>query len=102
VGGYSDILLVSRETLPRFAQLSGIFAATDMFVEVAIPTAMVLASSGIATERDTTLKGRAYWGDEIRELAKFNKSMDELLKNFPTGQMYVHPVKLSQWVEASE
>ena len=101
VGGYSDIFAVSYKTLPSFAHYCGIFSSSRLFVEVAIPTAMVFASEEISTEDSTSLRGRAYWGSEVDELARFGESLDDLLTNFPTGQMYVHPVKLSRWKRGS-
>jgi len=97
VGGYSDIFAVSKKTLPLFAHYCGLFSASDLFVEVAIPTAMALASDDVSTEATTSLKGKAYWGFETDDLAAFENSIDKLLADFPHSQMYVHPIKLSTW-----
>lgn len=97
VGGYSDIFVVSQKTLPLFAHYCGLFSASDLLVEVAIPTAMALASDDVSTEATTSLKGKAYWGIETDDLAAYDNSLDKLLADFPHSQMYVHPIKLSTW-----
>ncbi len=84
--------------MPKFCQYCGAFAATNLFVEIAIPTALVLAAPKIKTEKDTILKGTPFWGDEIeKECQKYNYELTELLSKFPSGQLYHHPVKLSKW-----
>jgi hypothetical protein len=97
VGGYSDIFVVTKKALRDFSHYCGAFAAGRLFVELAIPTALVLSSSKVVTEKDIKLSGRALWGDEIRELDVFRGSLQNLLDAFPADQLYLHPVKLSEW-----
>jgi hypothetical protein len=68
-------------------------------VEIAIPTALLLSSAKIVEEKDLRLQGKALWSaGEVEEVEKkFNKSLVALLKGFPPGQLYYHPVKLSKW-----
>ena len=110
-GSYSDICAVSAGTVRRFCHFCGVFAAAGLHAELALPTALVLSSDRIVTEKDLTLRGRALWPDgwnrlhgendlahdEIRELEKYNYDLAALLKNFPEGYLYLHPVKLSKW-----
>jgi len=108
---YSDTLLVSGETMPRFAHYCGVFGATSLFVEVAIPTALVLASNKkIKTERDMSKSGRSYWKtiDNVfcedsnytwDNLEKEYKNLDDMMARFPQDAIYLHPVKLSQWIK---
>ncbi|MEO5562645.1 MAG: hypothetical protein ABIR18_04400 [Chitinophagaceae bacterium] len=98
-GAYSDILIITKETLPDFCRYCGIMAAAGLFVEIAIPTALLLSSQSIKQEKDARLKGKALWSAQEIEAVekKFNKSLSALLKNFPTGELYCHPVKLSKW-----
>jgi len=36
--------------------------------------------------------------EEVEAVEKtFNKSLSQLMKGFPPGQLYFHPVKLSKW-----
>jgi hypothetical protein len=108
---YSDTLLVSGETMPKFAHYCGVFGATSLFVEVAIPTALVLASDKkIKTEKDISKSGRSYWktADNVfcddpsytwDNLEKEYKNLDDMMARFPQNAIYLHPVKLSKWMK---
>jgi hypothetical protein len=98
VGSYSDIFVVSRDTMPTFAHYCGVFSVSRLHVELAIPTALALATTCISTESDTTLKGKALWTPECKSiLAPYNNSLSQLLGDFPQDFIYLHPIKLSQW-----
>ena len=110
-GSYSDICGVSAGTVRRFGHYCGVFAAAGLHAELAIPTALVLSAGHIVTEKDLSLRGRALWPDgwnrlhgendlahdELKELDRYNRNLDNLLQNFPEGYLYLHPVKLSGW-----
>ncbi len=97
-GAYSDIFVVSKKSIRKFAHYCGVFAAADLFVEIAIPTALVLSAETISIEKDLNLQGKYLWEQqELKELDKYNTNLSNLMKNFPTGYLYVHPVKLSKW-----
>lgn len=99
VGSYSDIFIVSKKGFDEFAHLCGVFSATRLFVELAIPTAMVIACEEIVTEYDNTKKGLTFWSKEENEEfeKKYNNSLNQIFNNFPQDTLYVHPVKLSKW-----
>lgn len=98
VGGYSDIFAVPGASMAQFAHYCGVFAATRLFVELAIPTAMALSVDHVSTERDTLLKGRALWSaEDLALLEPYGFDLQALLRAFPEGHLYLHPVKLSQW-----
>lgn len=98
VGSYSDFFITTADVMPKFCQYCGAFAATNLFAEIAIPTALVLAAANIKTEKETILKGKAFWNKEIeQQCKKYHYNLEELLNNFPTEQIYHHPVKLSKW-----
>ena len=98
VGSYSDIFVVSTTSIKDFCHYCGVFAATNLHVEIAVPTAMVLASDEIVTEQDLILQGRALWTtDDLKILEKYNFNLDHLLSDFPVNHLYIHPVKLSKW-----
>jgi hypothetical protein len=99
VGSYSDVFIVTKESITDFCRYCGIMASIGLFVEIAIPTALLLASKKIVREKDLRLQGKALWSaEEIDALEKrFNRSLSELLKDFPADQLYFHPVKLSKW-----
>jgi hypothetical protein len=109
VGSYSDIFIVSSDTIKDFCHYCGVFGVTGLFAEVAIPTAMVLATKDkIVTEDFLEHKGRSFWQgkdalfwesdiSDVRNLDKMFKSLDDILSNFPSDCIYLHPVKLSKW-----
>jgi len=95
---YSDIFIVSAKSIMEFCHYCGIFAVTKLFVEIAIPTSMILSSDKITIEKDLDLQGKALWtkGD-FQELEKYENSLTKLLSDFPIKYIYLHPVKLSKW-----
>lgn len=97
VCGYSDILVVSSQDMEHFANYCGIFSAAKLFVEAAIPTAMIISCKSIKTEKDIHIGGLILWEDRVQFEEKYNKSLNELFLNFPKDILYVHPVKLSKW-----
>ena len=98
VGSYSDICVVSAENIKLFCHYCGVFAATNLFVEVALPTSMVLSASEIITEENLELKGKALWTKEdYKLLNNYNNNLDRLLAEFPQEYLYLHPIKLSKW-----
>lgn len=97
VGGYSDIFVVSGEVIKKFSQFCGAFAVTNLFPELAIPTALALSTKKIITENNLKIKGKALWTeDEFSELDKFNNQLKSMIDNFPKDYIYLHPVKLSK------
>jgi hypothetical protein len=97
VGGYSDIFIISSQTIKTFGHYCGIFTALNLFVEIALPTSLALSSGKIITEKDLPVKGKPLWIPEVYEyLLPFQNNLELLMKNFP-DVLYIHPVKLSQW-----
>jgi hypothetical protein len=95
---YSDIAVVSAACIKQFCHYCGVFAATDLFAEMAIPTALALATDEIVTEKDLALRGRPLWtAQQLDELAQYGHRLDELFRRFPRDCLYIHPVKLSAW-----
>lgn len=98
VGSYSDICVVSAEDIKQFCHYCGVFAATRLFVEIALPTALVLSAKKIITENELDFQGMALWNNnDYKELEKYQKSLKKLLENFPDTILYFHPIKLSKW-----
>jgi len=111
IGSYSDIVVVSSNTINKFCQYCGAFAATDLHVEVALPTSLCLSAEIIKTEKDLKLHGKALWPDgwnrlhgendladgDLAELDQFNYTLNTLLDRFPKNYLYLHPIKLSKW-----
>jgi len=96
---YSDIAVVSGAAVARFCHLCGVLSAMGLFVEMAVPTALLLSGGPVLTEAQVALKGRALWRpDEVASLEeKYRLDFSALLADFPADQLYYHPVKLSRW-----
>ncbi|WP_195470066.1 hypothetical protein [Bacteroides xylanisolvens] len=98
VGGYSDICLVTADVMEKFALYCGAFAATDLFVELAIPTSMVLSTKKLKVNKDIKLDSGAMWSEEDMEfLQEYNFNLAKLIEHFPANKLYLHPIKLSKW-----
>jgi hypothetical protein len=98
VTGLSDILLVSKQAIKKFTHYCGVFGSLGLFVELAIPTALVLSAASIRFEKDLKLQGRYLWTmDELSVLDKYDYDLAKLLSDFPKGYLFIHPVKISKW-----
>lgn len=99
VGGYADILVLTSEMMDKFSLYCGAFAATKLFVELAIPTALVLSTDKLKVTSD--LKGwesGAMWKGRIKEFAEeYDYSFEKLMMNYPDKKLFLHPIKLSKW-----
>ena len=97
--GYSDIFMVSRDNLQEFSHVCGVMAAANLFVEIAIPTALALTTAGkISHQENCELQGEALWRNRVSEvLGEYENSLSRLLSEFPHDKLFLHPVKLSQW-----
>lgn len=98
VGSYSDIFVISADAIKLFCHYCGVFAATKLFVEIALPTSIVLSAQEIVTENDLELQGEALWTNEqLKILDKYDYNLTSLLRDFPVSLLYLHPIKLSKW-----
>ena len=97
--GYSDIFCIGSENIKYFSHLCGVFASAGLFVEIAIPTAIALSTQGkVITNSEVEYRGRHLIQNErTSELEKYNFNLNELIKNFPSDYLFLHPIKLSQW-----
>lgn len=98
VGGYSDIFIITAKEIDKFCQYCGAFAATKLFVEIAIPTSMMLTAKVIKLDRDVKLKEGDLWFDAVSEFCnRFDYDLEKLLNEYPQDKLFVHPIKLSKW-----
>lgn len=98
--GYSDFIVVSSADFMTFARYCGVMAAMNIFVEIAIPTAMALACRAIVTETASQWRGLEVWSiDEgIKLIPGYGeKSVYAILDGFEPHRLHVHPVKLSRY-----
>jgi len=103
VGGWSDIILLTDDVMPEFCKYSGAFAASSLFVEIAIPTALLLCAKQITTTESIKLRNNI---PLITSLSKkqqeefyktYDYKLDKLMDEYPEDRFFVHPIKLSQW-----
>jgi len=98
IGSYSDIVIVSEKNIKKFCHYCGVFAAETLFVEVALPTALVLSAEKIVTENDLLISGKALWtSKDYEEIQKYAYHLKNLISDFPENYIYLHPIKLSEW-----
>ncbi len=98
-GSYSDIVIIPAASVSFFTHFIGVFGALNLFVEIAIPTALMLSTKDITQEKDLRKKGNTFWGNEEFQAIKdkYNSNLENLFTHFPDDVLYIHPVKLSQW-----
>ena len=98
--GYSDLVVVPTGSFRDFCHYCGVFAAQRVFVENAIPTALVFSCSKIVTSKDAGFKSER-GVDNYAVRGRFEKlhkfSYTSLVENFPSDYLFIHPVKLSKW-----
>lgn len=102
LAAYSDIFIVSKENLESFSKYCELFRRMKLWVEVALPTAMLLSHRDVKFEKDGDWNGTTYWENE--NIDEMNSRFERLNYHFPsfekdmaTNELYVHPVKLSKW-----
>lgn len=103
-GSYSDIVIVSHQSIKKFIHYCGVFTATELFVELAVPTALLFSSSEVVTESATRKQGQVFWPHSKKrkqlyenEMMKYDYNLDKLIAGFPEEKLYIHPIKLSKW-----
>lgn len=96
---YADFIIVPSESYAKFCHFCGVLAAMNLFVEVAVPTAMALSCEHIVVEKDTAWRGCETWNaDHLNHLPENERAnFKHVLDSFEDHQLYLHPVKLSQW-----
>ncbi len=99
VGSYSDIVIIPETAIEDFGHYCGVFGSLNLFVEIAIPTALMFSTESITQEKDLLKKGITHWKYEESQVLKnnHNSNLNDLLAHFPQEILYIHPIKLSQW-----
>ncbi len=106
---YSDILLIPRERMLDLCRYLEPFAAWNMFVEMAIPTAiMLLPDTTVCFAEGTNYRTGNVWYPQdpehfsridalIKSLQQKSQTAEDLATFFPREYLYLHPVKLSRY-----
>lgn len=102
VWAYSDVVLIPATYMEKFALYCGAFGGLNIFVEQAIPLALILASEKIMLQKDVRLKviPQLYTlGEEGQRQfeEKYAFSLQALLSDYPEDWFLCHPIKLSKW-----
>ena len=97
--GYcADIFCVDKGSLFEFSRLCGIFSAMNMFVEIAIPTAVVLTYKKDEVQFFPADSRKMLWGKDRTDFEnKYDKDFNRLYNEWEEKILFVHPVKLSRW-----
>lgn len=91
-------MIIPSFLMDKFCLYCGIFAATNLFVENAVPTTLAIIANKIKFNKDCILKYGAMWTNEDKAfLEKFNCNLQELINNFPKDKLFLHPIKFSKW-----
>lgn len=100
--GYADYFCIRKEKFYQFARICGIFAAMNLFVEIAIPTAVMLAfdRTKVITRQDIGKYSARTRADDFSE--KYNNSLYKLFQNWDDNLLFIHPIKLSRWNEGED
>ena len=98
-GGYSDVFIVPGKDMEKVAHMLGVFAAMDIFVEEAIPTALHLICEELVEEKDLDAKSKTLWGNAAREEVeeKYERDYRKLVDEWKADCLFIHPIKLSRW-----
>jgi hypothetical protein len=99
VGGYSDLVILPREYLDKFAHLCGIFNILGLHTELAIPTILsYIFGEKLNTREKIGIKAKIEWnGNSALSPIDFNFNLSSLIRDFPIDVFYAHPIKLSKW-----
>ncbi len=113
VFGYSDILSIPKSQYSTFCDYLAVFSAWRTFVELAIPTVVLLMESekniSISTVDTIPFKTGNVWSPQDPEhFHAMNALIGDLLEsagtdhlklkdNYPSEYLYLHPVKLSRF-----
>lgn len=98
-GGYSDVFIIPGKDIDKVVHMLGVFAAMDLFVEEAIPTALHLNCKELIEEKDLRAKSKTLWGNAAREEVEnqYDGSYQKLVDEWEENCLFIHPIKLSRW-----
>jgi len=99
IASYSEFFVVDSQAFLRFSELCETAGKMRLWVEVAIPTLLLLCSQNVIFEKDRNLHGKTYWTpNEVNNLIKRNEGhVKNLIQEFDNNTLYLHPIKLSTW-----
>lgn len=100
--GYSDIFVLHKDVMHDIAYTCGIFSSMNLFVEIAIPTSLVLnlqKEEVFVLSEDSDNYNKTMWS--LKEVEQFAEGVEysysKLIETWDSRCRYAHPVKLSKW-----
>ncbi len=90
---FSDLVICPKNGIKDFCRLCGAFAAVNLHVEMAIPTALAITYKKIVTEEDLKKHGKN--GLQNHKNTEI-KNMNNIASLFKDNILFIHPVKLSK------
>ena len=90
---FSDLVICPKAEVYDFCRLCGVFAAVNLHVELAIPTALALVCKKIITEKELNRQGKYGLQNHVNTVVK---KTDEIHKLFNEKLLFIHPIKLSK------
>jgi hypothetical protein len=98
VTSYADFFVVPRSAMKQFTHICGVYGALNLWVEAAIPTALLLSCDKVLTEGSSSAwYGTEIWGKKNKIQFEANiKTYNDLKGRFKASELYIHPVKLSK------
>lgn len=98
-GGYSDVMIVPGDKMQEVAHMLGVFAGMNLYVEIAIPTAVNLLCEKVKEQTDLKGKIKLIWNVEEKKniVKQYDGQYDTLIKEWDPECVLIHPIKLSQW-----
>lgn len=103
LAGNADIMVIPAACMEKFSFYCAVFAAMGVFVEVAAPTALVLACPRVKVLKDLRWTTRDYYlgcaGPKEYDAycQGYDYDLAKLLAGFEENVLLLHPIKLSQW-----
>jgi len=102
VAGYSDFVVVPAAYMNEFSRLCEVTRRMRLWVEVAIPSILLLSIPFVKTEKNIDKKGITYWDNKnMNDLQKrcddSKYDLNILMNSFSENELFIHPVKFSQW-----
>ncbi len=102
---YNDIFIMPHNSMNRFVTHCGIFAAYKLWVEIAIPTAIVLAADNILQATNLKYRMISHYTVPYNEADtlpidfpiedKHLNCLESIVKHWPDNYAYIHRLKLS-------
>lgn len=96
--GFSDFFILPSYKIKEICRYFGIFSSGNIFVEVAVPTSMLLCLDQVLSAKDTEFCTNILWNEDRERFREYyDADFNKFYKDFSEDLLYVHPVKLSQW-----